>query len=186
MVLIGNKCDLATRAVDSRTVQEMARVYGIPYLWVFFFFTISHVFDPFCIFDLCVSWTFATSVCEICELSTLCANICSPFVRLTCSRLLERFCWLFQILADLPINNWFPNFLGTRRRRPEWASTTRSSRSCTRFASTVRRPRTSRGRRRSARSSRGRGGGDFRRHSGVWIGKSAPWIQSQIRRRPSF
>lgn len=32
MVLIGNKCDLATRAVDTRTVQELARVYGIPYL----------------------------------------------------------------------------------------------------------------------------------------------------------
>ena len=184
MVLIGNKCDLATRAVDSRTVQEMARVYGIPYLWVFFFFTISHVFDPFCIFDLCVSWTFATSVCEICELSTLCKHLLS--VR---STNLFTLTWtvLLTFFKFWPINNWFPNFLGTRRRRPEWASTTRSSRSCTRFASTARRPRTSRERRRSARSSRGRGGEETSGDTlgcGVLILESRPWIQSQI--HPSF
>ncbi|XGW30847.1 hypothetical protein V3C99_009648, partial [Haemonchus contortus] len=30
MVLVGNKCDLAQRAVDGRTVSDTARAYGIP------------------------------------------------------------------------------------------------------------------------------------------------------------
>ncbi|VDM57379.1 unnamed protein product [Angiostrongylus costaricensis] len=30
MVLVGNKCDLAQRAVDGRTVADAARAYGIP------------------------------------------------------------------------------------------------------------------------------------------------------------
>ncbi|KIH44718.1 Ras family protein, partial [Ancylostoma duodenale] len=30
MVLVGNKCDLAQRAVDGRTVSDAARAYGIP------------------------------------------------------------------------------------------------------------------------------------------------------------
>ncbi|GMR47665.1 hypothetical protein PMAYCL1PPCAC_17860, partial [Pristionchus mayeri] len=30
MVLVGNKCDLAGRAVESRVVQDTARAYGIP------------------------------------------------------------------------------------------------------------------------------------------------------------
>nr|CAD24769.1 small G protein [Oscheius tipulae] len=30
MVLVGNKCDLTTRAVDGRTIADTARAYGIP------------------------------------------------------------------------------------------------------------------------------------------------------------
>ncbi|MBN3311987.1 RASK GTPase, partial [Atractosteus spatula] len=32
MVLVGNKCDLASRPVDSRQAQELARGYGIPFV----------------------------------------------------------------------------------------------------------------------------------------------------------
>lgn len=32
MVLVGNKCDLAARTVESRQAQELARSYGIPYI----------------------------------------------------------------------------------------------------------------------------------------------------------
>jgi len=32
MVLVGNKCDLPTRAVDMRQAQEVARNYGIPFV----------------------------------------------------------------------------------------------------------------------------------------------------------
>lgn len=32
MVLVGNKCDLPTRAVDMRAAQEVARNYGIPFV----------------------------------------------------------------------------------------------------------------------------------------------------------
>ncbi|MFH4979816.1 hypothetical protein AB6A40_006525 [Gnathostoma spinigerum] len=32
MVLVGNKCDLAQRAVESRGVAEASRAYGIPYV----------------------------------------------------------------------------------------------------------------------------------------------------------
>ena len=32
MVLVGNKCDLPTRTVDTRQAQELARSYGIPYI----------------------------------------------------------------------------------------------------------------------------------------------------------
>ncbi|XP_029403733.1 GTPase HRas isoform X2 [Mus pahari] len=32
MVLVGNKCDLATRTVESRQAQDLARSYGIPYI----------------------------------------------------------------------------------------------------------------------------------------------------------
>lgn len=31
MVLVGNKCDLAQRAMDQRSVVELARSFGIPY-----------------------------------------------------------------------------------------------------------------------------------------------------------
>lgn len=32
MVLVGNKCDLAARTVESRQAQDLARSYGIPYI----------------------------------------------------------------------------------------------------------------------------------------------------------
>lgn len=32
MVLVGNKCDLPARTVDTRQAQELARSYGIPYI----------------------------------------------------------------------------------------------------------------------------------------------------------
>ena len=32
MVLVGNKCDLTARTVDTRQAQELARSYGIPYI----------------------------------------------------------------------------------------------------------------------------------------------------------
>lgn len=32
MVLVGNKCDLPTRAVDMKEAQEVARQYGIPFV----------------------------------------------------------------------------------------------------------------------------------------------------------
>uniref|UniRef100_A0A8C1X638 small monomeric GTPase n=1 Tax=Cyprinus carpio TaxID=7962 RepID=A0A8C1X638_CYPCA len=32
MVLVGNKCDLPTRTVDTRQAQELARSYGIPFI----------------------------------------------------------------------------------------------------------------------------------------------------------
>lgn len=32
MVLVGNKCDLPSRTVDTRQAQELARSYGIPYI----------------------------------------------------------------------------------------------------------------------------------------------------------
>ena len=32
MVLVGNKCDLPARSVDTRQAQELARSYGIPYI----------------------------------------------------------------------------------------------------------------------------------------------------------
>uniref|UniRef100_A0A915NRK6 small monomeric GTPase n=1 Tax=Meloidogyne floridensis TaxID=298350 RepID=A0A915NRK6_9BILA len=32
MVLVGNKCDLQQRAVDQRSVQELARSFGIPFI----------------------------------------------------------------------------------------------------------------------------------------------------------
>lgn len=32
MVLVGNKCDLAARAVESRQAQDLARSYGVPYV----------------------------------------------------------------------------------------------------------------------------------------------------------
>lgn len=32
MVLVGNKCDLATRAVDMRAAEEVARSCGIPFV----------------------------------------------------------------------------------------------------------------------------------------------------------
>ncbi|KAL6068995.1 hypothetical protein STEG23_032111 [Scotinomys teguina] len=32
MVLVGNKCELATRTVDSQQAQDLARCYGIPYV----------------------------------------------------------------------------------------------------------------------------------------------------------
>ncbi|XP_029387045.1 GTPase HRas-like isoform X2 [Mus pahari] len=32
MVLVGNKCDLATRSVESRQAQDLAHSYGIPYI----------------------------------------------------------------------------------------------------------------------------------------------------------
>ncbi|XP_042608716.1 GTPase HRas isoform X1 [Cyprinus carpio] len=32
MVLVGNKCDLPTRMVDTRQAQELARSYGIPFI----------------------------------------------------------------------------------------------------------------------------------------------------------
>lgn len=31
-VLVGNKCDLAARTVESRQAQDLARSYGIPYI----------------------------------------------------------------------------------------------------------------------------------------------------------
>lgn len=31
MVLVGNKCDLAQRAMDQRSVEDLARSFGIPY-----------------------------------------------------------------------------------------------------------------------------------------------------------
>jgi small GTP-binding protein len=31
MVLVGNKCDLSQRAMDSRQIEELARSFGIPY-----------------------------------------------------------------------------------------------------------------------------------------------------------
>jgi len=31
MVLVGNKCDLSQRAIDQRTIMELARSYGVPY-----------------------------------------------------------------------------------------------------------------------------------------------------------
>lgn len=32
MVLIGNKCDLPQRATDQRSIQELARSFGIPFI----------------------------------------------------------------------------------------------------------------------------------------------------------
>lgn len=32
MVLVGNKCDLPARTVDTRQAHELARSYGIPYI----------------------------------------------------------------------------------------------------------------------------------------------------------
>lgn len=32
MVLVGNKCDLPTRTVDTKQAQELARSYGIPFI----------------------------------------------------------------------------------------------------------------------------------------------------------
>lgn len=32
MVLVGNKCDLPARTVETRQAQELARSYGIPYI----------------------------------------------------------------------------------------------------------------------------------------------------------
>ncbi|KAL6092882.1 hypothetical protein STEG23_027578 [Scotinomys teguina] len=32
MVLVGNKCDMATRTVESQQAQDLARCYGIPYI----------------------------------------------------------------------------------------------------------------------------------------------------------
>nr|CAD56890.1 LET-60 RAS, short isoform [Meloidogyne artiellia] len=32
MVLVGNKCDLQQRAVDQRSIQELARSFGIPFI----------------------------------------------------------------------------------------------------------------------------------------------------------
>lgn len=32
MVLVGNKCDLSTRTVDTRQAQEVAKSYGIPFI----------------------------------------------------------------------------------------------------------------------------------------------------------
>ena len=31
MVLVGNKCDLSLRAMDQRSVLELARSFGVPY-----------------------------------------------------------------------------------------------------------------------------------------------------------
>lgn len=32
MVLVGNKCDLPARTVDTKQAQELARSYGIPFI----------------------------------------------------------------------------------------------------------------------------------------------------------
>lgn len=32
MVLVGNKCDLGSRSVETRQAQELARGYGIPFV----------------------------------------------------------------------------------------------------------------------------------------------------------
>lgn len=32
MVLVGNKCDLSQRAMDQRSIQELARSFGIPFI----------------------------------------------------------------------------------------------------------------------------------------------------------
>lgn len=32
MVLVGNKCDLPTRTVDTKQAQELAKSYGIPFI----------------------------------------------------------------------------------------------------------------------------------------------------------
>lgn len=32
MVLVGNKCDLPARTVETRQAQDLARSYGIPYI----------------------------------------------------------------------------------------------------------------------------------------------------------
>ena len=32
MVLVGNKCDLPSRTVDTKQAQELARSYGIPFV----------------------------------------------------------------------------------------------------------------------------------------------------------
>lgn len=32
MVLVGNKCDLPSRTVDTKQAQELARSYGIPFI----------------------------------------------------------------------------------------------------------------------------------------------------------
>ena len=32
MVLVGNKCDLPSRTVDTKQAQDLARSYGIPFI----------------------------------------------------------------------------------------------------------------------------------------------------------